>query len=104
MLNISKNNFFEIFPDWSKDTYRDNNKDKFQELNSMTNENEIINHFLSNNMHKVKYSVLPDDFSVEIYKYFNFDLLNLNDNQLIKHYIQSGKKTKELPLYLIFIK
>lgn len=104
MLNISKNNFFEIFPDWSKDIYKDNNKGKFQELNSMTNENEIINHFLSNNINKVKYSVLPDDFSIEIYKYFNFDLLNLNDNQLIKHYIQSGKKEKRTATVTDFYK
>jgi hypothetical protein len=96
MLSINKNNFFEIFPDWSKDIYRENGKNKFQELNSMTNEPEIINHFLSNITHNIKYSVLPSDFSIDIYKYFNFDLLTLTDKQLIKHYIQIGKKENRI--------
>ena len=51
MLSINKNNFFEIFPDWSKDIYKENNKNKFQELNLISNEDEIINNFLSNIMY-----------------------------------------------------
>jgi len=96
MLNINKNKFYETYPDFSSEIYKNNNKIKYLELNKLINDNDIINHFLNNNSQNIKYSVLPENFSIDIYKYYNFDLLNLSDNQLIKHYIDSGMKEKRI--------
>lgn len=96
MLSISKTKFYEIYPDWSKDIYKENNNNVYTELKNLIHESDIINHFLSNNIINCKYSCLPDNFSIDVYKYYNFDLLNLSDNQLIKHYIQSGKIEKRI--------
>ena len=35
---------------------------------------------------------IPIDFSIEFYKIFNIDLKNFSDEDLIKHYIEYGKK------------
>jgi hypothetical protein len=96
MFNINKNKFYEAYPDFSSEIYKNNNKIKYLELNKLINDNDIINHFLNNNSQNIKYSALPENFSIDIYKYYNFDLLNLSDNQLIKHYIDSGMKEKRI--------
>ena len=36
--------------------------------------------------------LLPNDFDCNKYKYYNFDLNLLNNNELKKHYIEAGKK------------
>lgn len=96
MLSLNKNKFYEIYPDWSKDVYKNNNINKFLDLGSLIHESDIINHFLKNDTTNCKYSCLPDNFSIDVYKYYNFDLLNFSDNQLIAHYIQSGKAEKRI--------
>lgn len=96
MLSLSKSKFYELYPDWSKDIYKENNINTNNELKNLFHESDIINHFLRNDTTNCKYSCLPDNFSIDVYKYYNFDLLNLSDNQLIKHYIQSGKMEKRI--------
>jgi hypothetical protein len=82
MLSLSKSKFYELYPDWSKDIYKENNLNTNNELKNLFHESEIINHFLRNDTTNCKYSCLPDNFSIDVYKYYNFDLLNLSDNQL----------------------
>jgi hypothetical protein len=55
MLSLSKSKFYELYPDWSKDIYKENNLNTNNELKNLFHESEIINHFLKNDTTNCKY-------------------------------------------------
>ena len=57
----------------------------------MSEEEIKIHYFLHGRNENRLYSYLPEDFNTSNYQYFNKDLYNFNNNELIYHYLLHGK-------------